>query len=413
MRRFALLVVGLALLAGVAATVSGGATQAEARWVIRDLGTLGGADSFPRAINARGQIVGGASMPLNDGKYVSSHAFLWQNGKMRDLGTLGGRSSEAFALNDRGQVVGEADTTKMTTDEFREPTNAGHAFLWQNGKMRDLGTVGGSESRAVDINMRGQVVGFADTKLKDARGDPIRHAFIWQAGKMRDLGTLGGPGSKAVAINERGQVIGIADTRRVDQGGHAIQDAFLWQNGKMRDLGHFGALGSEAAAINERGQVVGFSDVKTTPDPYSDERPHAFLWQAGKMRDLGTLRGLSRSLRSEATAISANGQVVGWSDTDPTGKHSSAFQWQNGKMRNIGTLGGWSHANAINSKSLIVGQYGPPEGWGSAACIWENGTMTRLEGDSGEAFAVSDAGQVMGIAETPDIRTHAVLWTKG
>jgi len=30
-RRFALLVVGLALLAGVAATVSGGATQAEAR----------------------------------------------------------------------------------------------------------------------------------------------------------------------------------------------------------------------------------------------------------------------------------------------------------------------------------------------------------------------------------------------
>ena len=45
MRRFALLVAGLALLAGVAATVSGGGTQAESRWVITDLGTLGGKES--------------------------------------------------------------------------------------------------------------------------------------------------------------------------------------------------------------------------------------------------------------------------------------------------------------------------------------------------------------------------------
>ena len=52
MRRFGLLVAGLALLAGVAATVSGGATQAKARWVITDLGTLGGRRAalarFPR-----------------------------------------------------------------------------------------------------------------------------------------------------------------------------------------------------------------------------------------------------------------------------------------------------------------------------------------------------------------------------
>jgi len=42
MRCFALLIAGLALLAGVAAAVSGGATQAKTRWVITDLGTLPG-----------------------------------------------------------------------------------------------------------------------------------------------------------------------------------------------------------------------------------------------------------------------------------------------------------------------------------------------------------------------------------
>jgi len=114
--------------------------------------------------------------------------------------------------------------------------------------------------------------------------------------------------------------------------------------------------------------------------------------------------------------MNANGQVVGWSDTDSTGKHTSAFLWQNGKIRNIGTLGGWSHAHAINSKGLIVGQYGPPQGLGSGAYVWENGTMTGLDGDGSEAFAVSDAGQVLGITETwipeiPTIETHAVLWT--
>ena len=46
----------------------------------------------------------------------------------------------------------------------------------------------------------------------------VRHAFLWQGGKLIDLGTLGGKESEAAAINERGQIVGGSDTRT---GSHA------------------------------------------------------------------------------------------------------------------------------------------------------------------------------------------------
>ncbi len=71
------------------------------------LGTLGGSFSVARAINNRGDIVGG-SLEAEDGNF---HAFLFSNGKLQDLNRLVNDSAgwelvQAVAINDVGQIVG-------------------------------------------------------------------------------------------------------------------------------------------------------------------------------------------------------------------------------------------------------------------------------------------------------------------
>jgi probable HAF family extracellular repeat protein len=122
-----------------------------------------------------------------------------------DVGTLGGPQTivagangwRSEALNDRGDVVGTSTTS----------SGAEHAFLWRDGAMVDLGTLGGASSEAIAVNERRQVVGTSETP------DGERHAFVWQAGRMTDLGALlpaDVTSSRAVDINDCGQVVGAA-----------------------------------------------------------------------------------------------------------------------------------------------------------------------------------------------------------
>ena len=102
---------------------------------------------FAYDINDSGHIVGAYEPTQN-----SMHrAFLYVDGAVTSLGTLGGSHSAAYAINNKGQIVGVSTTS----------SNQFHAFLWENGVMEDLGTLGGSSSMALDINDHGQIVGSA------------------------------------------------------------------------------------------------------------------------------------------------------------------------------------------------------------------------------------------------------------
>jgi probable HAF family extracellular repeat protein len=200
------------------------------------------------------------------------------------LGTLGGAytaGSSAIAINERGQVVGSSNSATI----FYGQLGAGvHAFLWENGKMRDLGTLGRNPptSAAVAISDRGEIIGNSPVT-----GD--WRPFLWRNGKMTGLGSLGGGHSEAVAINERGQVIGgsipapVPVERDYRMGGSGYTHAVLWQDGKIIDLGTLDGpdiaavdrfidrTASDARAVNERGQVVGSSMT-------ASGRGHAVLW---------------------------------------------------------------------------------------------------------------------------------------
>jgi probable HAF family extracellular repeat protein len=135
-----------------------------------------------------------------------THAFIWQNGVMRDLGTLGGLDSFASGgcTNEReGLVDGESFTNSTPNPTTGLPTM--DPFLWENGTVTDLGTLGGTLGFAVCANNLGQVTG-----QSNLAGDMASHPFLWDHGVMTDLGTLGGDNGFPNWLNDAGDVVGAA-----------------------------------------------------------------------------------------------------------------------------------------------------------------------------------------------------------
>jgi probable HAF family extracellular repeat protein len=169
-------------------------------------------------------------------------------------------------------------------------------FVWDNGKMTDLGNLGGTFAFAQCTNNRGEVIGQASLP-----GDLVTHAFVWRKGRMKDLGTLGGDNSEAIWINDAGDIAGSADLQEPD-----IHDAVRWRHGQILDLGTVdGDACSRGRAINSKGQIVGGSS-----DCHNFL--HAFVWEeGGPMLDLNTLIAPGSGLQlTNAFNINDRGEIL-------------------------------------------------------------------------------------------------------
>ena len=325
--------------------------------VLSDLGTLpGGTSSCEQWITDTGLIVGGSTNGLMDSQLEvpEVHATLWLGVKPFDLGTLGGNESVAFGVNNFGEVAGGASNNIADSNAsfFFSSATQVHAAIWRYGAIQDLHTLGeGTDSMAYVVNDRGQVAGMSYTNntINSTTGVPTVDVFIWENGKMFDLGTFGGTESTLAELNNKGQVAGWSNLA-----GDVTSHPFIGDRTGMKDLGTLGGTFGQAWWLNDSAEVVGGATTQ------GDQAEHAFLWRKGLMTDLKTLPGDSNSL---AEGINAVGQVVGQSWTVcPSETSCHAFLWENGgpvvNLQNLilpGSDLSLREATFINGRGEIVG----------------------------------------------------------
>ena len=277
-----------ALLAVALATPLAAQQQAAKRhnYKVIDVGSLGGPTSGfnfnSRIINRKSVAVGGADTGTFDPNCACnvSHGFRWEDGLLTDLGPLpGGANTFAIAINSRGAVAGIPEKGVI------DPIVGAPAFVamvWKNGRIIDLGTLGGSFSLPNDINSRGQAAGGAENTIPDPDNlggaviglpSPTQwHAALWQNGEIQDLGALGeGSDSFALFVNEHSQVAGFSYTSSIvnPDTGIPTVDPFLWDNGQMVDLGTLGGVFGTVSGLNNRTRLAHPTWPATRVSPHS------------------------------------------------------------------------------------------------------------------------------------------------
>lgn len=347
-----------------------------ARYTVTDLGKFNSLN----ALTNNGVISG--SITAANG---ASHAAIWRNKIPTDISTpgLGGKNSYAWSINENGQVAGQAETGSADPNgedfcgykayELSTTSTTCLPFLWQNGVMTPLLTLGGRNGWADTINNQGVAAGAAENTTRDpACGAPQlfqTRPVYWQNGRVIELPIPAGDTNGMVfGINDNGQMVGSSGPCRDFDPISATyvrqSHALLWQNGAFTDLGNLGGgagkgpFGNLALSVNNAGQIVGHANLK------GEKANNAFLWtQAAGMKDLGTLPG---DTGSGALFINDKGQIVGVShDAD---FNLRAVLWENGVPYDLNSLiDGKSGltlqlAGSINARGEIIGSAVSAEG---------------------------------------------------
>lgn len=150
--------------------------------VVHEVGLMAGAlNSFGFGLNDRGQVVGSAIRPQDEG------AFVWSE-KSGFVPLPGDEFSAAMAINDKGEIAGGICCPS--------------AVVWSTKRLeivRQTAADGGAQGEA--INSRGWVAG-----TRVANGG---RAMLWLPdGRVVDLPVDAELTSTAAALNDRGQIVG-------------------------------------------------------------------------------------------------------------------------------------------------------------------------------------------------------------
>jgi probable HAF family extracellular repeat protein len=348
---------------------------------VDNLPAFGGARNQGNSINDAGTVGGFSTRPGD----LHRHATLWTADGAVDLGTLGGPNSSIAwpEKNLHGRLVGISQTAtpdplgeNWSCAPFFQIDRTGYTcrgFVYEAGHMRALPTLGGNHGYATDANNRGQIVGWAETTVRDPTCEgagPGKSGQVLQflpviygpgEGAIHALPLLPGDSSgSAVAINDQGTIVGISGACDQAVGRYSAAHAVLWdsRNASVVDIGA-GALTAPfwntPVAINNNGDVVGFAGDSTDP---TGNITHAFIWTRS-----GGVQFLSNAPddNSTATGINDAGQVVGYLAVADGSLHAFVWDTSHG-LKDLNDSGETDYsgiivlANDINNAGVITGR---------------------------------------------------------
>lgn len=211
--------------------------------------------------------------------------------------------------------------------------------------------------------------------------------------------------SGASGINESGQVVGT-----LAQLPYGAQSAFVWdQTNGVQALGKFENRGTAGNAINDNGDVVGRALGLSVYDV-----GFPFFWSPDSgFRRLNEPTGY---YGGSATGVNNAGQVSGYVGT---GTYLATRWEEDGQAQLLGSLGGtWGYGNGINEAGQVAGYSGNSSGyhhpflWDPETGMTDLGTFAGTDTSFGQAFAINEAGHVVGNADSGSFG-RAFLWQDG
>ncbi len=377
---------------------------AQTSYTVTDLGRLPTTDrSYPNNVDATDtanvKVVG---TTVIGGTGIGSYAyrgFYWSSAtnKMVSIGVIGaGSDSRANDVNSRGEVVGDSSTVSGGGNN--------HALYWNPGRGEgnplDLTRDAWPLSQAYNINENGIIVG---TVWTESTGDlpacwipTSPNSGVYNPTVLLPRPSNGGTGSvsKGRYLGENGDIVG----KVVDADG--VEHAAYWKNTGTSESPVYGlptviiepsagaGVASSALIINSKSQIVGGWG--------SPGRP--FGWNPGDA--VATDLGVFSSNTTSAWGLNDSGQVALLAPiTVGSSYEYRAALWLPQNDLAIGTYSLTAGLNLLTT----------PGGAGTLG-----GTQTRPHGLSynGRGFTLNINSQVVGFSTTSTGEYHAFIWDK-
>jgi uncharacterized membrane protein len=283
------------------------------------------------------------------------HGFLAKRGVVRaidhpDAATIprvpdGITGTGTLGINDRGQILGVYERPDRVVRHFVRD---------RNGRFTIIDDPPGTSSdrlsyEAVDINNRGEIVGF----YNDDQGSTTSGFLRTKRGRLLDIAVPGSRVTGPLKVNDRRQVVGIY------VGADGAVHGFLWDDGKFATIDVPGATATVILGINNRRQMVG---------SYIDAGGayHGFLRERdNRITALPEAPGADPTMGgTQPASFNERGQIVGLGYDARGG--SRGFLLERGRFALLdGTRDAtYTRALDINNRGQIVGDYGtrPPTG---------------------------------------------------